>query len=380
MAGYRREKHTVESRAGEKSVIIAAEGVKVPSGDARLTVGEVEKLTGIPATKLRYYDKIGLLCPTRTGENVANNRKLYDADDLGRLQAILTLAEYDFTLEEIKQILDDEDLNLPEAIDRKLLDLRRRSNRLRHLVFFVKFISLTDARDADLVEGLACGPATLDELADLARDTEHYKAAITRLEALDHEARARAFEKLDDIMFDLFTFDEASSLAGASLSIAAFLDWWSDLVMPLEEVGYLGFWATFEDHGLIAERIEASGNAGDAGMVQMLVFFTWMAELMKHASASIVEVARLADSDVIAALEEVQELIDEFACAAIGRALTDASGLEDLVDLAFCVSAWMINILTDEELCNYLGLSDLAFALDDIDKIARLLDVIGSEG
>lgn len=379
MAGYHRKKNIVESCVGEKTVIIAAENVKVPSGNVRLTVGEVEKLTGVPITKLRHYDKIGLLCPTRTGENIANNRKLYDADDLGRLQAILTLAEYDFTLEEIGQILDDEDLELHKAIDRKLLDLRRRANRLRHLILFVKFIGLTDARDADLIEGLACGPAALDELADLSRDTELYKAAIARLKMLDDEACVRAFEELDDIIFDLFTVDETSGLAGARPTLTAFLDWWGDLVVPLEDVGYLGFWAIFEDHGLVAERIEAGGNAGDAGMIQMLAFFNWLTKLMKHANASIVEIARLADADVIAALEEVQELIDEFACAAVGRTLTDASDLEDLADLAFCVSIWMISTLADEELCNYLGLSDLAFTLEDIDKITRLFDVLGSE-
>lgn len=44
MAGYHRKKSIVESCVGEKSVIIAAENIKVPSGDVRLTVGEVERL------------------------------------------------------------------------------------------------------------------------------------------------------------------------------------------------------------------------------------------------------------------------------------------------------------------------------------------------
>ena len=39
----------------------------------------------------------------------------------------------------------------------------------------------------------------------------------------------------------------------------------------------------------------------------------------------------------------------------------------------------MIGTLADEELCNYLGLSDLAFTLEDVDKITRLFDVLGSE-
>lgn len=379
MAGYKRVKTIVETESGETHLFVGPEGVKVPSKETKLTVGEVEKLTGVSAGTLRHYDKIGLLCPARAGENVANNRKLYGADDLGRLQAILTLAAYDFTLEEIGRILDDEDVDLYEAIELKLLDLRRRANRLRHLILFVKFTDLTDASDADLIEGLACGPAALDELADISRSTTLYEETIARFEALSEEACAGALNDLDDILFALFTLDGGTDLAGVEQVLAAFEDWWGAFVVPLEETGYLGFWALFEDHGLIAERVEATGNAGDASTIQMFVFFAWLAHLMKTAGASIAETAHLADIDVVAALEEAQELVDEFACAAAGRTLTDSTDFEDLADLAFCISLWIIGALVDEELSEYLGLGDLAFGLDEINKIARLFDVLGSE-
>lgn len=379
MAGYKRVKTIAESASGETSVFVGPEGAKVPSGKTKLTVGEVEKLTGVSAGALRHYDKIGLLCPARAGEGVANNRKLYDADDLGRLQAILTLAEYDFSLEEIGRILDDEDIALYEAIAQKLLELRRRANRLRHLILFVKFTDLTDASDADLIEGLACGPAALDELADLARGTVLYEEAIERFEALSDEDCAAALANLDAITEALFMSDDSNGFAEVEQALAAFADWWDDFVVPLEKIGYLGFWAIFEDHGLIAERVEATGNAGDAGTLQMFIFFAWLAHLMKHAGASIAETSLLADTDVIAALEDAQELIDEFAIAMIGRSTMDDAELEDLADLAFCVSMWMIGILADEELRGYLGLNDMAFELEDIEKVARLFDVLGSE-
>ena len=380
MAGYKRVKTIAESESGETHLFVGPEGAKVPSGKTKLTVGEVEKLTGVSAGTLRHYDKIGLLCPARAGEGVTNNRKLYSADDLGRLQAILTLAEYDFSLEEIGRILDDEDVDLYEAIAQKLIELRRRANRLRHLILFVKFTDLTDAGDTDLIEGLACGPAALDELADLARDTDAYDKAIERFEVLDDEDCAAALADLDIIMEALFTSDEACGFAEVEQVLAAFAGWWGAFVVPLEEVGYLGFWAIFEDHGLIAERVETTGNAGDASTIQMLVFFAWIAHLMKSTGASIAETARLADADVIAALEDAQELVDEFAVAMIGRSTADANAFEDLADLAFCVSLWMIGILADEELRGYLGLDDdLAFELEDIEKVARLFDVLGSE-
>ena len=46
--------------------------------------------------------------------------------------------------------------------------------------------------DADLVEGLACGPASLDSFADLARALPDYEQAMKRLDAYSEEEAAVA--------------------------------------------------------------------------------------------------------------------------------------------------------------------------------------------
>lgn len=150
MAGYRRIKNVVTSEDGEPNVIVGQEGLKVPSAvanlaagpsvkradghnarsipnkEGKLMAGQVTKLTGVPASKLRHYEGMGLLTPECTGIGVSNNRRLYGVQDLERLQAVLTLAEYEFGLSEIKQILDDESIDLYEAIARKLEELKRK--------------------------------------------------------------------------------------------------------------------------------------------------------------------------------------------------------------------------------------------------------------
>ena len=177
MAGYRRIKNAVAAENGEASIIIGQEGLKVPlavanlaagssakcaddhnarlapNNEEKLTAGQVTKLTGVPASKLRHYEEKGLLTPECTGKGVSNNRRLYGVQDLERLQAVLTLAEYEFGLSEIKQILDDESIDLYGAIARKLEELQRKEARLRALILFAKFVDMTD--DADLIEGLA---------------------------------------------------------------------------------------------------------------------------------------------------------------------------------------------------------------------------------
>ena len=382
MTGYRRVKNVVATETGEMHVITGEEGLKVPSGDVKLTVGEVGRLTSVKTSTLRHYDDIGLLCPGRTGEGISNNRKLYDADDLGRLQAILTLLEYDFSLEEIRRLLDGE-VDLHEALANKLDELRRRANHLHDLILFTDFVDITDGPDdaSDLIEGLACGPANLDELANLARESRAYEATIAALQRLTDEELATSLEALDDIVESIFARDDPYHFAEIDRARDRFVHWWNISVVPMEDIGYLGFWAIFEDHSSIAEHIEITGRAGDAGSIQMYVFFGWLVRLVKESGALIAEIARLADADVVAALEEAHELIDEIAVSAVGRAVADSIALEDLADLAFWVLVWIKATLGNEELRAYLGLDrPLAFDENELERTIQVVDLLGSEG
>lgn len=85
----------------------AAESWRSAVGEDLLTRSEVEKLTGVTIRALEHYEKQGLLCPKRTGENVANNRRLYDEGDLERLKRIVVLAEYGLELAQIREVLDE---------------------------------------------------------------------------------------------------------------------------------------------------------------------------------------------------------------------------------------------------------------------------------
>jgi len=67
-------------------------------------VKDVARLAGVSVRTLHHDDSIGLLVPdTRT----AAGYRLYDDDDLLRLQQILTGRELGLSLEEIRRSLDD---------------------------------------------------------------------------------------------------------------------------------------------------------------------------------------------------------------------------------------------------------------------------------
>ena len=68
-----------------------------------LDVYKRQVLTGVSVRTLQFYDEIGLLKPTQMTES---GYRLYDESALEVLQQILFFKELDFTLREIKVIID----------------------------------------------------------------------------------------------------------------------------------------------------------------------------------------------------------------------------------------------------------------------------------
>jgi MerR family transcriptional regulator, redox-sensitive transcriptional activator SoxR len=65
-----------------------------------LTIGEVARITGVPASTIRYYESIGLLpAPARE-----SGQRRYDEDVVGRLAFIGVSQQAGFTLKEIAQL------------------------------------------------------------------------------------------------------------------------------------------------------------------------------------------------------------------------------------------------------------------------------------
>ena len=94
-----------------------------------MTAGQVAKLTGVTTRALQHYDEKGLLCPERSGEGVANNRKLYSPEDIDRLKQIVVLGSYGFELKDMPPILDGE-RSLTDALADRIEELRAQERYL----------------------------------------------------------------------------------------------------------------------------------------------------------------------------------------------------------------------------------------------------------
>lgn len=95
------------------------------------TVKEVAGLTGISVRTLQYYDEIGVFKPTCVTEA---GYRLYDEDSLNTLQQILFFKELDFSLKEIKSIMENPDFDKTEIFKRQKGLLKEKRDRLNRLL------------------------------------------------------------------------------------------------------------------------------------------------------------------------------------------------------------------------------------------------------
>lgn len=96
-----------------------------------MTVKQVANLTGVSVRTLQFYDEIGLLKPAGLTEA---GYRLYDENTLETLQQILFFKELDFTLKEIKTIMENPQFDKLNAFikQRELIQLKR--DRLNALI------------------------------------------------------------------------------------------------------------------------------------------------------------------------------------------------------------------------------------------------------
>ena len=222
-------------------------------------------------------------------------------------------------------------------------------------MLFTKFIELSET---DLIEGLANGPANLDELADLVRDAPLYEATIQRLENYGEEEASEQLRALDAILDKLIIPDEALGFTCIEEAIDQFFHWWDGFVLPLEESGYLGFWAIFEDHALVPEYIETIGEAGDAGFIEMYAFFVLLKRYLCEQQIILADIAQLAKQDIVLALEEAYDLVAITSTLLFGT--QGAQGLSDetLIETTTLFLFYAMGVLEDQKLTAYLRIPE----------------------
>lgn len=127
-----------------------------------MAIGQVARLSGTPATTLRYYERRGLIDPP---ERVGGQRR-YDASVLSRLMMIKFCRIAGMTLDDTARVIADRS---PSRIATKQLardQLAIIDEQLRELRLARRMMHSVTTCECDDIESCTCGAMTavLDEL------------------------------------------------------------------------------------------------------------------------------------------------------------------------------------------------------------------------
>lgn len=92
-----------------------------------MKINEVEKRTGITSHNIRFYEKEGLINPSR---NLSNGYREYTETDIKRINYIKLLRMLDISIKDIKVCLNDEE-KLSDILEKHLRNLKEEENRIK---------------------------------------------------------------------------------------------------------------------------------------------------------------------------------------------------------------------------------------------------------
>ena len=95
------------------------------------TIKDVSEITGLSIRTLRYYDKVGLLKPTKL---TPAGYRLYGNEALEQLQEILFFREVGFPLATIKEMMEQPDYDRQQALRAQKTLLEQKRNRLNGII------------------------------------------------------------------------------------------------------------------------------------------------------------------------------------------------------------------------------------------------------
>lgn len=125
-----------------------------------MQIRELSERSGVPAKTIRYYEEVSLLPPAR---RLANGYRDYEEADAERLKLVAGARRLDFTLDEIREILDLRDRGIApcgvllELLDQKADEINQRITELQLLQGDLRALYVSGLTfPTDDVEGKDC--------------------------------------------------------------------------------------------------------------------------------------------------------------------------------------------------------------------------------
>lgn len=228
-----------------------------------MTVKQVSILTGVSIRTLQYYDSVGLLKPT---EYTRSGYRLYDDATLERLQQILLFKELEFSIKEIKRIIDAPSFNREKALQQQIELLTLKKEHLESIIDFARQIKTTGVRKMDFT---VFDTQQIDRYSKLAKeqwgDTSEYREFEKKSKGMND------VQKKDVTNRFMLIFAEFGKLKGQDAASSAVQQQVKKLQGFISEHYYscsekvlLGLGTMYAAGGEFTENIDRCGGAGTA--------------------------------------------------------------------------------------------------------------------
>lgn len=228
-----------------------------------MTVHEVSKISGVSIRALHHYDHIGLLPAT---EVTGAGYRLYDEAAIERLQHILLFKELEFSLKDIKVILDSPDFEKSKALEQQIHLLELRKEHLQNLIDLARGIKTIGVNRMNFE---AFNTRKIDEYAAQAKaswgTTDAYKEYEQKSKGRSRDVQ----QKLNAEMMSIFAeFGRVKELPADSVEAIALArklqDYITEHYYTCTDEILLGLGTMYAGGGDFTTNIDKAGGEGTA--------------------------------------------------------------------------------------------------------------------
>lgn len=227
------------------------------------------RMTRVSVRTLHHYDAIGLLVPKRRNQS---GYRLYDDDDLLRLQQILVARELDLSLETIRQSLDDPSFDHRAALLSQRRELLNRTERAQAMIRGIDLaLAVLDGGRGEEEETMdmkalfdGFDPAQYDDKAENRwGNTDAYRECMRRTQSYTADDWKRLAAEQSAIYRDAMVIMQAGLTADdpSTLEIAerhrALVDHW---FYPCDHAMHRGLADLYENDARFSANIDKHGE------------------------------------------------------------------------------------------------------------------------
>lgn len=235
-----------------------------------MTVKEVSKLAGVSVRTLQYYDKIGLLQPTKYTDS---GYRLYDDTALERLQQILLFRELEFPLKEIKAILDSTNFDGKKALSQQIELLELKKQHLENLINFARGIKMIGVRAVDFT---VFDRSKIDEYAKRTREqwgnTDAYKEFVEKTKDRTQEEDDRLAEEFMGLFVEFGTMkNESPDSERVQLQVKKIQDYITEHLYTCTDTILASLGKMYAGGGELTDNIDKSCGIGTAEFVSQAI-------------------------------------------------------------------------------------------------------------